>query len=38
MNQTLVIIAHPNLDTSTVHLHWLEQLQAVEDKLIIHEL
>jgi hypothetical protein len=38
MNQTLVIIAHPNLDTLTVNRYWWEQLQAVEDKLIMHDL
>lgn len=38
MNKTLIIVAHPNLNTSTVNRYWLEQLQTYEDKLTIHNL
>jgi putative NADPH-quinone reductase len=36
--KTLVIVAHPNLDTSVINKRWIEELQKYPDKYTVHEL
>ncbi|MFB9329461.1 NAD(P)H-dependent oxidoreductase [Paenibacillus aurantiacus] len=35
---TLVIVAHPNLDTSVVNKRWVEELRKFPDKYTVHDL
>ncbi|MED4336430.1 NAD(P)H-dependent oxidoreductase [Bacillus licheniformis] len=36
--KTLVIVAHPNLETSVVHKRWVEELKKYPEKYTVHEL
>ncbi|MVO98230.1 NAD(P)H-dependent oxidoreductase [Paenibacillus lutrae] len=36
--RTLVIVAHPNLETSVINKLWTEELQKYPDKYTVHEL
>ncbi|WP_152393259.1 NAD(P)H-dependent oxidoreductase [Paenibacillus guangzhouensis] len=36
--KTLVIVTHPNLETSVVNKRWVEELQQYPDKYTVHEL
>lgn len=36
--KTLVIVAHPNLETSVINKRWIEELQHYPEKYTVHEL
>jgi len=36
--KTLVIVAHPNLETSVINKQWIEELQQYPEKYTVHEL
>lgn len=36
--KTLVIVAHPNLETSVINKRWIEELQQYPEKYTVHEL
>ncbi|OAX50626.1 NAD(P)H-dependent oxidoreductase [Paenibacillus sp. AD87] len=36
--KTLVIVAHPNMETSVINKRWIEKLQQYPEKYTIHEL
>lgn len=38
MNKTLVILAHPNIETSRVNRRWREELLRHPDRIEVHEL
>ncbi|HBU80683.1 MAG TPA: flavodoxin family protein [Paenibacillus sp.] len=38
MLKTLVIVAHPNMETSVINKRWIEELQQYPEKYTIHEL
>ncbi|OWR29950.1 NAD(P)H oxidoreductase [Saccharibacillus sp. O23] len=38
MNKTLVILAHPNIETSRVNRRWREELLRHSDRIDVHEL
>jgi putative NADPH-quinone reductase len=38
MMKTLVIVAHPNLNTSRVNKTWLEEVKKYPDKITVHDL
>jgi glutathione-regulated potassium-efflux system ancillary protein KefG len=38
MMKTLVIVAHPNLDTSRVNKTWIEEIKKYPDTITVHDL
>ncbi|WP_436868623.1 NAD(P)H-dependent oxidoreductase [Staphylococcus equorum] len=36
--KTLIVVAHPNIDTSTVNKHWVEELRNHPREYTVHEL
>ncbi|SDS07357.1 Putative NADPH-quinone reductase (modulator of drug activity B) [Paenibacillaceae bacterium GAS479] len=38
MKKTLVIVTHPNIDTSVVNKRWVEELRKYPEKYTVHEL
>ena len=37
-NKTLVIVAHPNIETSKVNKRWIEELKKYPNEIVVHEL
>ncbi|OXM17062.1 NAD(P)H-dependent oxidoreductase [Paenibacillus herberti] len=38
MKKTLVIVTHPNMDTSIINKYWVKELRKYPDKYTVHEL
>lgn len=38
MKKTLVVVAHPNIDTSVVNQRWIAEIKKYNDRFTVHEL
>ena len=38
MKKTMVVLAHPDMENSTVNKKWIKELQKCSDKILIHDL
>lgn len=36
--KTLIVVTHPNIETSVVNKRWIEELRKYPDKYTVHEL